>query len=61
MISLARLAARVARELARNAEVIEGRSMVCVDAGSNHWFHSDQVYRSCYWWHIRPRLASKRR
>ena len=40
------LAARVAREFARNAEVTEGRSMICMGAGTNHWFHSDQVYRT---------------
>jgi nitrate reductase alpha subunit len=41
-----RVAARVAREFARNAEVTEGRSMICMGAGTNHWFHSDQVYRT---------------
>ena len=41
-----RLAAKVAREFARNAEVTEGRSMICMGAGTNHWFHSDQVYRT---------------
>jgi nitrate reductase alpha subunit len=40
------LAAKVAREFARNAEVTEGRSMICMGAGTNHWFHSDQVYRT---------------
>jgi nitrate reductase / nitrite oxidoreductase, alpha subunit len=40
------LAARVAREFARNAEQTQGRSMICMGAGTNHWFHSDQVYRS---------------
>jgi nitrate reductase alpha subunit len=40
------LAARVAREFARNAEVTRGRSMICMGAGTNHWFHSDQVYRT---------------
>ncbi|MGH9059123.1 MAG: molybdopterin-dependent oxidoreductase, partial [Acidimicrobiales bacterium] len=39
-------AARVAREFARNAEVSGGRSMIAMGAGTNHWFHSDQVYRS---------------
>ena len=39
-------AARVAREFARNAEVTEGRSMICMGAGTNHWFHSDQTYRT---------------
>jgi len=41
-----RLAARVAREFARNAEVSGGRSMICMGAGTNHWFHSDETYRS---------------
>ena len=39
-------AARVAREFARNAERTEGRSMICMGAGTNHWFHSDQTYRT---------------
>ena len=37
---------RVAREFARNAELTQGRSMIAMGAGTNHWFHSDQVYRS---------------
>jgi len=37
---------RVAREFARNAEVSGGRSMIAMGAGTNHWFHSDQVYRT---------------
>ncbi len=41
-----RLAAKVAREFARNAEVSNGRSMICMGAGTNHWFHSDQTYRT---------------
>jgi nitrate reductase / nitrite oxidoreductase, alpha subunit len=39
-------AARVAREFARNAEVSRGRSMIAMGAGTNHWYHSDQVYRA---------------
>ena len=39
-------AARVAREFARNAEVSGGRSMIAMGAGTNHWYHSDQIYRS---------------
>ncbi|MGW3472016.1 nitrate reductase subunit alpha [Saccharopolyspora sp. NPDC000995] len=38
--------ARVAREFARNAERTGGRSMIAMGAGTNHWFHSDQIYRS---------------
>jgi nitrate reductase alpha subunit len=41
-----RLATKVAREFARNAEVSGGRSMICMGAGTNHWFHSDETYRS---------------
>jgi nitrate reductase alpha subunit len=40
------LATRVAREFARNAEVTRGRSMIAMGAGTNHWFHSDQTYRT---------------
>jgi nitrate reductase / nitrite oxidoreductase, alpha subunit len=40
------LTARVAREFARNAELTEGRSMIAMGAGTNHWFHSDQTYRT---------------
>ena len=36
----------MAREFARNAERTEGRSMICMGAGTNHWFHSDQTYRT---------------
>jgi nitrate reductase alpha subunit len=39
-------AARVAREFARNAELSHGRSMIAMGAGTNHWYHSDQIYRS---------------
>ena len=42
----AQLAARIAREFARNAELTNGRSMICMGAGTNHWFHSDQTYRT---------------
>ena len=42
----ARLVTRIAREFARNAEVTEGRSMIVMGAGTNHWYHSDQIYRS---------------
>nr|WP_243639597.1 nitrate reductase subunit alpha [Streptacidiphilus pinicola] len=41
-------AARVAREFARNAELSRGRSMIAMGAGTNHWFHSDQIYRSFF-------------
>ncbi|MBA2348060.1 MAG: nitrate reductase subunit alpha, partial [Solirubrobacterales bacterium] len=42
----ARMAAKVAREFARNAEVSGGRSMITMGAGTNHWFHSDETYRA---------------
>ncbi|WP_216215274.1 nitrate reductase subunit alpha [Amycolatopsis aidingensis] len=38
--------ARIAREFARNAERSEGRSMIAMGAGTNHWFHSDTIYRA---------------
>jgi nitrate reductase alpha subunit len=41
-----RIVARVAREFARNAELTEGRSMIAMGAGTNHWFHSDAIYRT---------------
>jgi nitrate reductase alpha subunit len=37
---------RIAREFARNAERTNGRSMIVMGAGTNHWFHSDLVYRA---------------
>jgi nitrate reductase alpha subunit len=40
------LAVRVAREFARNAELTRGRSMIAMGAGTNHWFHSDTIYRT---------------
>ena len=41
-------AARVAREFARSAELSKGRSMICMGAGTNHWYHSDQIYRTFF-------------
>jgi nitrate reductase alpha subunit len=35
----------VAREFAANAEMTEGRSMVILGAGLNHWYHMDMNYR----------------
>ena len=37
---------RVAREFAHNAEKTNGRSMVIIGAGVNHWYHQDMTYRS---------------
>ncbi|WP_413787642.1 nitrate reductase subunit alpha [Streptomyces griseoaurantiacus] len=39
-------AARIAREFAANAEESRGRSMIVMGAGTNHWFHSDTIYRA---------------
>ena len=39
-------ARRIAREFARNAEESKGRSMILMGAGTNHWFHSDTIYRT---------------
>jgi nitrate reductase / nitrite oxidoreductase, alpha subunit len=41
-------AARVAREFARTAELSEGRSMIAMGAGTNHWYHSDEIYRTFF-------------
>ncbi len=41
-------AARVAREFARNAELSRGRSMIAMGAGTNHWYHSDEIYRTFF-------------
>ena len=35
----------VARQFAENAEKTQGRSMVIIGAGMNHWYHSDMNYR----------------
>jgi nitrate reductase / nitrite oxidoreductase, alpha subunit len=42
----ARRVARIAREFAKNAEESGGRSMILMGAGTNHWFHSDLIYRA---------------
>ncbi|MFK0231910.1 nitrate reductase subunit alpha [Streptomyces vinaceus] len=39
-------AARVAREFARTAERSQGRCMILMGAGTNHWFHSETIYRA---------------
>jgi nitrate reductase alpha subunit len=39
-------AVRVAREFAENAEKTRGKSMIFLGAGTNHWFHSDMIYRT---------------
>ena len=42
----AEMAIRVGREFAQNAEDSGGRSMIILGAGTNHWFHSDTIYRT---------------
>jgi nitrate reductase alpha subunit len=37
---------RVAREFAENAEKTHGKSMIFLGAGTNHWYHSDMIYRT---------------
>ncbi|MFC4907168.1 nitrate reductase subunit alpha [Actinomadura gamaensis] len=39
-------AIRIAREFAATAERTRGRCMIVLGAGTNHWFHSDTVYRT---------------
>ncbi|WP_116112052.1 nitrate reductase subunit alpha [Austwickia chelonae] len=38
--------ARIAREFAQNAVDSQGRSMILMGAGTNHWYHSDLIYRA---------------
>jgi nitrate reductase alpha subunit len=42
----AQAAERIGREFAANAEESSGRSMIVMGAGTNHWFHSDTIYRA---------------
>ena len=42
----AQVARRIAREFGQNAEDSRGRSMILMGAGTNHWFHSDTIYRA---------------
>ncbi|WP_454299896.1 nitrate reductase subunit alpha [Salana multivorans] len=42
----AEAAARIGREFAANARDSQGRSMILMGAGTNHWFHSDTIYRT---------------
>jgi len=39
-------AIRIGREFARNAEESHGRSMIVMGAGTNHFYHSDEIYRT---------------
>ncbi len=35
-----------ARQFAENAAATQGRSMIIIGAGVNHWYHTDMIYRS---------------
>ncbi len=37
---------RIAREFAQNSVDTHGRSMILMGAGTNHWYHSDLIYRA---------------
>ena len=37
---------QVAREFAQNAHDTQGKSMVIVGAGLNHWYHMDMIYEA---------------
>ncbi|MET9496493.1 nitrate reductase subunit alpha [Streptomyces sp. NPDC006552] len=37
---------KIAREFADTAEKSRGRCMILMGAGTNHWFHSETIYRS---------------
>ncbi|MEV4835690.1 nitrate reductase subunit alpha [Nonomuraea sp. NPDC049486] len=39
-------AIRIAREFAMTAESTDGRCMILMGAGTNHWFHSETTYRN---------------
>ncbi|GAA2080658.1 nitrate reductase subunit alpha [Streptomyces albiaxialis] len=39
-------AVRIAREFGRTAEESRGRCMILMGAGTNHWFHSETIYRA---------------
>ncbi|HET7580214.1 MAG TPA: nitrate reductase subunit alpha [Bacillales bacterium] len=39
-------AIQVAREFADNAARTRGKSMIAMGGGTNHWYHSDVIYRS---------------
>lgn len=42
----ASIVTQVAREFAQNAIDTDGRSMIIMGAGINHWFNSDTIYRA---------------
>lgn len=40
------VAAQIAREFAKNAELTNGKSMIIMGSGINHWYHNDEIYRA---------------
>ena len=40
------LCIRVAREFATHANMTKGKALIALGAGTNHWYHSDTVYRA---------------
>lgn len=36
---------KIAKEFADNAARTKGKSMIAMGGGTNHWYHSDQIYR----------------
>lgn len=40
------LVIQIAHEFAQNAVETEGRSMIVMGAGINHWYHADTIYRA---------------
>ncbi|HUJ12694.1 MAG TPA: molybdopterin-dependent oxidoreductase, partial [Thermoanaerobaculia bacterium] len=38
---------RFAREWGRTAETTNGRCMIIIGAGVNHWYHNNLIYRAC--------------
>jgi nitrate reductase / nitrite oxidoreductase, alpha subunit len=39
-------AERIGREFGQNVEESRGRSIIIIGAGTNHYFHSDTIYRA---------------
>ena len=37
---------KVAKEFAETAAMTKGKCMIALGGGTNHWFHSDQIYRA---------------
>ena len=37
---------KFAREWGRNGELTNGKNMIIIGAGANHWYHNNLLYRS---------------